>query len=129
MHRMYRRACAGWAASAVVLGGLACDGKPAATSSTTKATVKGTVTVNGKKAASGAVVFDGSNSSRPDATPIRGEIGKDGTYSIEAFVGSNRVSLSGAELTRQSKVLQYEKFSYDVQGGDNTFDITSPARK
>lgn len=123
MHHMHRRLWAGLVAPSFLLAAWGCGGAPAVTSSTTQGTVKGSVTVDGKRASSGAVLFDGANSSRPSLAPVRAEIGKDGTYEVKAFVGSNRVSLSGPALLKMSPAVQLQRLSCEVASGDNSYDI------
>ncbi len=129
MHHRKFRLWAAFVAPSLILAAPGCGGAPSVTSSQSQATVKGTVTVNGKLANTGAVLFDGANSARPNLAPVRAEIGKDGSYEAKAYVGPNRVSLTGAELTKQSPIIAYEKLTFDVQSGENTYAIDVPAKK
>ncbi len=45
------------------------------------------VTVNGKKASGGTILFDPLNVNRKSASAASAEIGKDGTYTIKTLVG------------------------------------------
>ena len=109
-------ACAG----ALALGG-GC-GSPSAPSSTTEATVHGTVKVNGKLATSGKVSFDPANVNRKDAPTATAEISKDGAYTVKTLVGGNLVTVTTPETTKDP-VLQYNRVRYNVAAGDNTYDI------
>jgi hypothetical protein len=125
-----RRWSAGLSTSLVLIVIWGCgDDPPAVTSSKTQATVKGTVTVKGKLASSGSVIFDGANFERKDVGPVTAKIGPDGGYSLQAYVGENRVTVSGKELIDQAPEIQFERLSFDVQGGDNTYNIDLPKKK
>ena len=70
------------------------DGKPWVDKSLTEATVSGIVSVKGKPADGGQILFNGNSSGR--SVPIRtAEIGRDGSYTIKAFTGVNQVSFDG----------------------------------
>jgi hypothetical protein len=101
-----------------------CGGGPAATSTTEEATVKGTVTINGKPATGGTVEFDPSNINRREAPHGKCEIGKDGSYSVKTLVGENSIMISGPEVTA-AKIDMAKKF-LDVKSGENDFPITLP---
>jgi hypothetical protein len=109
-------ACAG----ALSVGG-GC-GSPAATSSTTAATVHGTVKLKGKLLTSGKILFDPANVNRKDVAGVSADISKDGTYTVKTLVGRNLVSVNAPE-TVKDPVLQYNRAAYNVAAGDNTFDI------
>lgn len=94
-------------------------GAPAVDTSTTEATVSGKVSFSGKTATKGTVVFDPSNYKRKDAAPRSAEIGADGSYTVTTLVGQNQVSVNSPEL----KSSDYPPIEFDVQSGDNTFDI------
>src|SRR5581483_8540659 len=55
------------------------SGAPPASSSTTEATVKGTVKINGKLATEGTITFDPTNQNRQTIGARKGTINKDGT--------------------------------------------------
>jgi hypothetical protein len=96
------------------------DGKPPVSTSTTEAKVKGKVTINGKAPTKGQVTFNPSNYLRKTEMPRSGPIGKDGGYEVTTLVGENTVTLEG---TGQDKALGYLLMRYDVQEGENTYDI------
>lgn len=101
-------------------------GKPSVDTSTAEASVSGKVSFSGKTATKGTVVFDPSNYKRKDAAPRSAEIGADGSYTVTTLVGQNQISVNSPEL----KNSDYAPIEYDVQSGDNTFDIDiTPAGK
>jgi hypothetical protein len=104
--------------------GWGCDGRPAVSSSTTEATVKGTVTVKGKPATKGTVEFDPANYQRKDAQARSAPINPDGTYTIETLVGGNTVRVRGPEAEKAGAL--YETTDFDVKEGENTLDIKVP---
>ena len=111
------------AACLAIVGG--CGGGPGAESSTEEATISGTVTVLGKPATKGQVIFDPSNINRPQA-PIRtAEIGADGAYRATTLVGSNAVTVVVPRPPRPTEGMSPE-FGLDVQPGENTLDISLP---
>lgn len=103
----------------------ACDGTPSVSSSTTEAVVKGTVTVRGKKADSGTVVFDPANVRRRDVAPRTAPIEKDGTYAITTLVGDNTISVTGPKFDRDEEV-GTSQYILDVPSGESTFEIQLP---
>lgn len=112
-------------AAAVGLGmawGCADAGKPSVDTSTTEATVKGKVVFNGKSATKGKVIFDPSNYKRKSEAPRSADIGADGSYSVTTLVGQNQVAVVSPELKNND----YPPIEFDVQAGDNTFDISFP---
>lgn len=128
--RLSRRATGGrswnWLCASALVAAMGCDdGMPSVSSSFDQATVHGTVTVKGKRVASGKVVFDPSNVHRKQTTSASAEIGKDGTYTISTLVGENRINVVSPETTKERR-LQFLSLDYEVQGGDNTFDIELP---
>jgi hypothetical protein len=130
MHNARRRAALSLAIVPAFLAFWGCnDSPPPVVSSKAQATVKGTVTINGTPATTGSVVFDGSNKDRPDATPVTAPIGKDGTYTIQAYIGENRITVTGKELIAPNPELQRERRVFNVQAGDNTFDINFDIKK
>ncbi len=113
-------------AAALLIGlGPGCDDKPAVDTSTTEATVKGTVTLHGKPVTKGDVSFDPSNYQRKSETARRVPIGADGSYSVKTLVGANRVSFAIPAMARDPK-LQDLSLTYEVKEGENTYDITLP---
>jgi hypothetical protein len=104
-----------------------CSAAPERESSTEEATVKGTVKLHGKPMNAGVLHFNANNPSRTvknrDAT-----IGKDGTYSVQAFVGLNTVTVTPPK-TRTAKEgvayfgLEYEEKTVVVKSGENTADV------
>jgi hypothetical protein len=103
------------------------DGKPPVTSSTEEATVKGTVTIKGKRAKKGEVLFDPSNYRRADATARSAPISSDGTYEIKTLVGENTVRVGGPEAADAGGL--YLTIPIDVKAGEiNTLNIELPAK-
>jgi len=101
------------------------DGKPSVDTSTTEATVKGTVTLNGKPATKGTVVFDPANYKRKDAAPRTAEIGADSSYTVTTLVGQNQVFVNSPQL----KNSDYPPIEIDVKAGENSLDILLPPAK
>jgi hypothetical protein len=118
----YAAALASALALFVVLG--CSDGTPSVSSSTTEATVKGTVTIKGKLAKKGAVVFDPSNYARKHEQPRSAPINKDGTYSIKTLIGTNSVRVSSPEAEAASS--GYTNETLEVASGEQTFNIKLP---
>jgi hypothetical protein len=106
------------------LAGLGCDSRPAVDTSTTEATVKGTVTVKGKPATKGKVVFDPSNYKRKNEAIRTADIGPGGTYEIKTLVGTNSVKVDSPEAAKAASL--YDTYTYDVPSGTSTFDIVIP---
>ncbi|MEJ7640103.1 MAG: hypothetical protein WKF75_19590 [Singulisphaera sp.] len=52
-------------------------------------------------------------------------IGKDGSYTVKTLVGANRVSFAVPAMAHDP-LLQDLSLQYDVQSGDNTYDIELP---
>ncbi len=99
--------------------------KPSVSSSTTEATVHGTVRINGELATAGEVVFDPANYLRKMEPSRTAPIGEDGTYTIRTLVGENRVRLGGDQIPLE-RGLAYEDLLFEVKAGDNTLDIAFP---
>ena len=97
----------------------------ASTATTAEATVSGTVTVLGKPAKLGEVVFDPANVNRKSAATRLTPIDKDGHYEITTLVGLNSVSVRGKGISDNPKV-GYVSRSFDVRSGTNTFNIELP---
>jgi hypothetical protein len=109
-------ACAG---VLVLVGGC---GSPAASSSSTEATVHGTVKLKGKLVTSGKVSFNPANVNRKDAAIATAEIAKDGTYTVKTLVGYNMVSVTTPEIVKDP-VLQYNRVQHNVAAGEDTYNI------
>lgn len=100
------------------------DGKPSVSSSTDEANVSGSVTIQGKRATRGQVVFDPSNYQRTGVPARTAEISKDGTYTVKTLVGGNSVRVNGPEAEKAGAT--YTIINFEVQPGDNKLDITLP---
>lgn len=126
-----------------LLGGLAmvavlavvqgCDstgggGAPAVSGSHDTAKVSGTASVKGKPLTSGKVMFDASNVNRKDVMPKSVDISKDGSFEIETYVGTNRVTVSSPEL-KDPKLMMMNQKSIEVSSGmaPITLDIGADA--
>jgi hypothetical protein len=97
------------------------DGKPYVDKSQTEATVSGIVSVKGKPADGGQILFNGNSSGR--SVPIRtAEIGRDGSYTIKAFTGVNQVSFDG-EIASKNRGVGLVKEAFDVASGENKADF------
>jgi len=97
-------------------------GAPAVSSSMEEATVKGTVTINGKPATGGDIQFDPSNVDRK-GMPRTAPIGEDGTYTIKTLVDANVVTITGPKVDKNlSAMVQTVK----VNSGENTIPIELP---
>lgn len=123
MERVWKRLGVA-AVAAGLLVGYGCDDRPPVTSSSEEATVTGTVTINGKPASKGKVVFDPANYQRKDVSARDAEIGEGGKYTITTLVGSNMVRVDSAEAAKAGA--SYASITCDVKPGTNTFDITLP---
>jgi hypothetical protein len=100
------------------------DQRPSVESSTAEGTVKGKVTIKGKPASKGSVVFDPANYLRKDATARTASINPDGTYTVTTLVGGNMIRVSSPEA--EAAGASYMSIDFDVKAGDNTLDITLP---
>jgi hypothetical protein len=99
------------------------DGKPWVDKSMNEATVSGVVSVKGKPADGGTILFNGNSSGR--SVPIRtAEIGPDGSYTIKAFTGVNQVSFDG-KIASKNRGVGLVKEACDVASGENeaNFDL------
>jgi hypothetical protein len=108
-------------AAAAVVPGAGCGG-PAATASLDEATVHGTVSVKGKPATRGKVIFNPANKNRKQVGSVEAAIAKDGTYTLKTLVGRNLITVMTPETTKDP-ALQYFNRRFDVAGGDNTCPI------
>jgi hypothetical protein len=113
--------------SSLVLVTLACatsgcgDGKPWVDKSLNEATVTGIVSVKGKPADGGTILFNANNSGR--TVPIKtAPIGRDGSYSIKTYTGVNQVSFDG-EITAKNRGVGLLKEACDVVAGENKADF------
>ncbi|WP_422924559.1 hypothetical protein [Singulisphaera sp. PoT] len=97
MTRLSRAAILLAAASIVPVAGCG-SGAPNVSSSTQEVTVKGTVTINGKPATSGEVIFDPSNVYRKFVSSKSAAIGADGSYTLTTLYGENKVSVWAPDL-------------------------------
>jgi hypothetical protein len=119
---------AGLAATATMVTALSGCGKPSyLEGSTEEATVKGTVKVRGKLVDGGELHFNASNPSRKVETRDAA-IGKDGTYTVKAYVGLNIVTLSPpkARTKAQDRAffgVGYDEKGIDVKSGDNEVNL------
>jgi hypothetical protein len=116
---------AGVAAVLSILAG--CGGPSYLEGSTQEATVKGTVKVRGKLIDGGDLHFNASNPNRK--VEIRdAHVGKDGTYTVKAYIGLNIVTLTPpkARTKAQDKAyfgVGYDEQHVDVKSGENTADL------
>ena len=118
--RIWSRYTATLVPAFLLLAALGCmDSRPSVSSSTTEATVKGTVTIKGKPATKGSVVFDPSNYARKNEQPRSAPLNKDGTYSIKTLIGSNSIRVSSPEailkLAEPASMLRFEGASHEVK--------------
>ena len=97
------------------------EGKPSVATSTAEGTVKGTVTIKGKPATRGEVIFDAANYQRKNVAAKSAPIGKDGAYSISTLVGENRVVVSSPDMPKGRVATQ--EYNLDVKAGENSFNI------
>ena len=102
-----------------------CSSKPPVSSATTEATVSGTVTIRGKLATKGEVIFDPSNYRRKSEPYRTAPIGPDGRYSIKTLVGQNTVRVGAPEIEADEQMLGV-LIPLDVKEGESTFDIEIP---
>jgi len=102
------------------------EGAAPADSSSTEATVTGTVTIKGKRATGGEISFDPSNVNRKMEPPRRTEITKEGTYTVKTLVGDNVVRLSTPEVNKDRQ-LGGQDYTVNVKPGENTYDLTITA--
>jgi hypothetical protein len=119
MHRLRGRL----APIAAILAGIGagCDGRPSVDSSTTEATVSGTILVRGKPATGGEILFNPANVDRP-VGPRSAPIGKDGTYTIKTYTGGNQVGFAGSLATENPGLFRFKQY-YEVQKGENKKDF------
>jgi hypothetical protein len=113
------------AATRVILGWGCGDGTPAVDTATTEATVKGIVAIRGKPVTQGTISFDPSNVKRKFEPVRSAPIGKDGSYTVKTLVGGNQVTFSGPAFDKDRQ-LQDVLLPFDVQAGENTFNVELP---
>jgi hypothetical protein len=103
--------------------GLGCDdGKPTVDKSMREATVSGVVSVRGKPATAGNVLFNASNSER--IVPVKtAPIGPDGAYKITTFTGGNQVSFDGEVASKNMGVGLIQKYVNVKPGSENKADF------
>ena len=94
-------------------------------SSSTRASVKGTVKIQGKIAKGGEIIFDPANVKRRDAPMSRAQIGDDGHYEVETLIGVNSVTVDGPQIKKANLAIANRK-QFDVQSGANEYDIEIP---
>ena len=96
-------------------------GRPAVSTSTTKAKVSGLVRYKGKPATKGTVTFDPSNVERKGAPVAIAPIGKDGRYSLETFTGQNMVVVTIPRTPPSARPRQV-----NIVEGENSIDVEIP---
>jgi hypothetical protein len=114
----------GWRAGALVMWLTACcgcgDGAPPVSASSQEATVHGIVTIDGKPASGGKIVFKSANIARKSAPDVSAEIEKDGSYAIKTLVGENQIRFAPSDAQKR----RYGVDVFEVKSGDNTHDVT-----
>ena len=91
------------------------------------ATVTGKVLLFGKPPTQGKITFDSRNPSRTDTEPVTVDIQADGTYTIQAHLGQNRVVIDSKEIREDPRLDQYRgggELSCFVVEGSNQQDYT-----
>jgi len=109
----------------LVVWGCNDGGVPAVSGSSEETTVKGTVTIMGKPATSGTVVFDPGTINRRTAAVRRADVGKDGSYTVTTLVGDNIIRLEGKGMPRSfSKSVEVKSggdtVNFEVKAGADT---------
>jgi hypothetical protein len=105
--------------------GSGCGGGAPYTSSSEEAAVHGTVKVQGKLVRWGTVAFEIAEADRSTAIPRTAPIAKDGTFSLKARVGTNRVSVSAPAFPNEPNAQRLIP-ECEVRSGSNTFNIEFP---
>jgi hypothetical protein len=103
-----------------------CSDTPSVESSTTEATVKGTVTARGKPVTEGELRFNPTNYQREGVGARTAQIQKDGHYEVKTPIGQNSVSLTGPAIAKDPQ-LAYGALSFDVKSGENEYNVVLPA--
>jgi hypothetical protein len=106
---------------AMTAGGCGTDVRYAE-SSMAEATVSGRVSLQGKPAMKGQVIFDPANVNRKTVVARAAEIRRDGTYEVRTLIGANRVTVAIPGRTTKTGA-PYVQQIYDVKSGSNTLDI------
>ncbi|WP_165068833.1 hypothetical protein [Paludisphaera rhizosphaerae] len=101
------------------------DGAPPAESTTEQATVQGKITIKGKPATKGQVVFDPRNINRRDAKIATADIGADGTYKTTTAIGRNSVTVVVPHSMKSAEGMTPE-LGFEVKAGNNTLDVELP---
>jgi hypothetical protein len=113
----------GLLAGSVVVTSWGCGGGiPSVSSSTQEAEVKGTVTIKGKPATGGEIVFDPSNIKRRDVGLYGAKIGSDGSYTLKTLVGENAVRVQGPQIDKDPALIT-NQLNVDVKPGENTIPV------
>jgi hypothetical protein len=125
----------------LLVGAAGCSDKPAVSTSTTEATVSGTVKVNGKLLDGGQVVFDPANYARSNVAARHADIAKDGSFTITTLVGQNTVrvilprkvgalpkdqNFGMAASDNRVGDIEYQQLEVDVKEGTNTVNVEFP---
>ncbi|HWE39285.1 MAG TPA: hypothetical protein VG406_22235, partial [Isosphaeraceae bacterium] len=76
------------------------DSAPSTDTSSTPATVSGTITLKGKPATQGKVTFNPANVNRKTVPSATVDIGKDGSYKVSTLTGENTVTVDTPELRK-----------------------------
>ena len=90
---------------------------------TLKGSTAATVTVGGKTATGGDVIFDPKTSSSSSVAVVKSPIGKDGSYTAKTYVGTNHISVSAPEATAEQKAANLTKV---LQKTDTKVDVAIP---
>jgi len=117
----------GLAMSGLLVSLWGCDQRGSVPTSTSEATVKGTVIINGKPATKGTVAFDPSNYKRKDAALRTAPLNSDGTYEIKTLVGLNSVKVTGPAAEKAGTA--YVNMQYDVPAEGGTYNIELPPKQ
>jgi len=104
-----------------------CGQPPYLEGSTEEATVKGTVKVRGKLVDGGDLHFNASNPNRKVETRDAA-IGKDGSYTVKAYLGLNIVTLTPPKARTKAQGrdffgVGYEEKPVDVKSGENEVNL------
>ena len=102
---------------------------PVVSGSLDEVTVKGAVSIRGKRVTNGRVGFRASNINRPNAPFREAKIEKDGTYTIKAFVGENMVDVTCKEFANPKNMpLMENEQPVKILPQDQTVDIDLPSK-
>ncbi|MGE3820449.1 MAG: hypothetical protein AB7I30_13625 [Isosphaeraceae bacterium] len=108
----------------LVIAATGCEGKPSVSTSKTEVTVTGTVTLHGKKATRGEIVFDPANYLRANESVRTAPISKDGTYSIRTLTGQNMVRVQTPEVMKTRD--EPPQLPVEVEKEGQVFDVALP---